>query len=145
MKKYWYVLCSVLILGISFSYDSSVYQFRLPLTSGVSLMRIGVDPHPLVEEGKEIAALVWDAINNNNITSAEKAIQSYDSLIQKKRRIVEFSALKWLCECIIASEEEKNSLKDLCHRNQGKVQRDQAHLGLPERIRNACTGQDHRL
>jgi ubiquinone/menaquinone biosynthesis C-methylase UbiE len=73
-------------------------------------MRIGVDPHPLVEEGKEIAVLVWDAINNNNVTSAERAIQSYDSLIKKKSRIVEFSALKWLCECIIASEEEKKSL-----------------------------------
>jgi ubiquinone/menaquinone biosynthesis C-methylase UbiE len=110
MKKYWYVFCFVFILVISFSFDSSVYQFNLPLTSGVSLMRIGVDPHPLVEEGKEIAALVWDAIENSNIASAKKAIQSYDSLIQKKSRIVEFSALKWLCQCIIASEEEKKSL-----------------------------------
>ena len=67
MKKYWYVFCFVFILVISFSFDSSVYQFNLPLTSGVSLMRIGVDPHPLVEEGKEIAALVWDAIENSNI------------------------------------------------------------------------------
>jgi hypothetical protein len=65
MKKYLYVLCSFIILLFSLSFDSSVYQFNLPLTSGVSLMRIGVDPHPLVEEGKEIAALVWDAVENN--------------------------------------------------------------------------------
>lgn len=110
MKKRWYVLSSFIILVVLLSFKNSVYQFKLPVTSGVSLMRIGVDPHPLVEEGKEIAALVWDAIENNNMVSAEMAVQSCDSLIQIKSRIEEFSALKWLCQCIIASEEEKKSL-----------------------------------
>ena len=69
MKKHWYVLSSFVVLVIILSFKASVYQFKLPVTSGVSLMRIGVDPHPLVEEGKEIAALVWDAVENNNMVS----------------------------------------------------------------------------
>jgi ubiquinone/menaquinone biosynthesis C-methylase UbiE len=110
VKKYWYALCSLFILIVILSFNTDVIQIKLPVTSRVSVMRIGVDPHPLTEEGKKIAALVWDAIENNNIPAAEKAILSYDTLIQKNNRTEEFSALKWLCQCIVASGDERKIL-----------------------------------
>jgi ubiquinone/menaquinone biosynthesis C-methylase UbiE len=73
-------------------------------------MRIGVDPHPLVEQGKKVAALLWDAVENNNTLAAEKAIMTCDTLIQNNSNTEEFSALKWLSQCIIAPDNEREAL-----------------------------------
>jgi ubiquinone/menaquinone biosynthesis C-methylase UbiE len=103
-------LLSSLIIILLLSSGSDVIQIKLPVNSQFSLMRIGVDPHPLVEEGKKVAAMLWDAIENNNTMAAEKVILTCDTLIQNNSNTEEFSALKWLSQCIIAPDDEREAL-----------------------------------
>ena len=108
MKKCLYTIYSFIFFSTVLFAQNSEYQITLPITSQVSVMRIGTDPHPQPNEvGKKAAALIWDCIENNNKAAAAEAIKTYEELIQKETRIGDCSSLKWLCECIIASEEEK--------------------------------------
>ncbi len=75
-------------------------------------MRIGVDPHPMSEDGKKVANLVWDAIDKGNLESARKAVVKYDSLLSKEGKTNDYSPLKWLCETMVASDDEKKTLID---------------------------------
>ena len=115
MKNRNLAFCAlILVILVSTSANQNIPQIKLTINSQESLMRIGIDPHPVsIETDKEVATFVWDAVENNNMNAAQKAIAAYDELIRKERKTRDYSSLQWLCKSIIASDDErKNMLTD---------------------------------
>ena len=82
--------------------------FNLNIASGNSIIHIGsLDSYDITEEGIRAAKLVLDALENNNITAAQKAVEVYANLIPRENFGGEYSALQWFCEYLIESEEQK--------------------------------------
>ncbi len=112
-------LPAIIFLFISADIDKNA--IKLYITGKESLMRIGTDPHPHLENGKRVAELIWKAISDNNKEAAKKAIILCDSLLKYESSTDDYGSLKWLCECIIASDIEKKKLitdyfnRDLFH------------------------------
>ncbi|HEX2395649.1 MAG TPA: class I SAM-dependent methyltransferase, partial [Bacteroidales bacterium] len=91
------------------------YEIKIPVTSPVSMMRIGIDPHPHNEDGQKAAILVWDGITGKNRVALDRAIHLYDSLLKVSDKITDFSPMKWICEGIQSGPAEgyfKNTLDE---------------------------------
>jgi ubiquinone/menaquinone biosynthesis C-methylase UbiE len=88
--------------------------FLLNITTGNSIIHIGsLDSYDITEEGIRAAKLVLDALENNNMAAAKKAIEVYNDLIPKENFGGEYSALQWFCEYLVASDNQKEEmLKD---------------------------------
>jgi ubiquinone/menaquinone biosynthesis C-methylase UbiE len=112
MKKYLPVCCFFVIISICpfINADMGSYEMKLPITSKESLMRIGTIPLFVTENGKKAAAILWNAVEKNNPALVKKTIPLYEGLLQKECKTGDYGSLKWLCECIAASEEEKKNL-----------------------------------
>lgn len=112
MKKFLPVSCFLVIIltRLFVNADTGSYEMKLPITSKESLMRIGTIPLFVTENGKKAAAVLWGALETNDMGSVKKVIQLYEELLQKESKTGDYGSLKWLCECIAASEEERKGL-----------------------------------
>jgi ubiquinone/menaquinone biosynthesis C-methylase UbiE len=110
MNKSLLNICLLVIVITSLSADFDKNPIKLLITGKESLMRIGTEPHHHLENGKRVAEFMWKAINDNNNDAAKKAILLCDSLLKFESKTGDYGSLKWLSECMIASEEEKKNL-----------------------------------
>lgn len=110
MKKNLFYPVIILFAFLLSSSNPKLFVINIPITSGVSLMRIGIDPHPQIEGAKTAAQMVWDAIENNDMERFLQASYMYDTILQKTNQVGDLSALKWLCDAIAASETDKKVL-----------------------------------
>ena len=62
MKTFFYMCSTLLLLIPNVRANTKANVVRLPISSKVSLMRIGVDPLPVTENGKKTAEMLWQMI-----------------------------------------------------------------------------------
>lgn len=86
----------------------------LNVASQKSVVHIGsLDSYDITDRGIDAANYVYDFMGGGDKSLAEIAIKKYDELIPSENFGGEYSALQWLCETKIASEEErKERLKE---------------------------------
>lgn len=97
----------ILIPSAVWATESNV---TLNINTPNSLIRIGVAPLKITEEGKSVAAIALDAITNKDQDKAWGAIKKYDALIPKENIGGDYLGLKWLLTTIFSSPEERSAL-----------------------------------
>lgn len=86
----------------------------LNVTSQKSVVHIGsLDSYDITDRGIDAANYVYDFMSGGDKSLAEIAIKKYDEIIPAENFGGEYSALQWLCEAKIATEEKRQKmLKD---------------------------------
>ncbi|UZJ37223.1 class I SAM-dependent methyltransferase [Prosthecochloris sp. SCSIO W1103] len=96
---------SLIVLFVLYSFFSPLIlqaqATRLNLNTENSVMRIGITALQVTDEGKKVARLIYDAIENNDKKKAVAAIQMLDTIKSKQNIGGDFTGLKWLCEGFI--------------------------------------------
>jgi ubiquinone/menaquinone biosynthesis C-methylase UbiE len=112
MKNHNLIVCILIPIILVFtSASKKIPQIKLTINSKESLMRIGIDPHPVsIETDKKMATIVWDAVTNNNRDAAQKAVSEYEDMMSKETRTRDYSSLQWLCQTILSSDDERKKL-----------------------------------
>ncbi len=83
---------------------------RLNINTKSSLMRIGVSPLKVTEQGKTNAALTLEAITENNREKATAAIKRYEELIPIENTGGDYLGLQWLLQAIFSTPQEREKL-----------------------------------
>lgn len=83
---------------------------RLNISSKESLLRIGMDPHPVSNNGQVAARMLFNALSSNNMDSVKKAGYFFETLYRDENKTGVFGSLGWLCKCIVSAEPELNEL-----------------------------------
>ena len=82
----------------------------LKINTPNSLIRIGVAPLKITENGKSVASIALDAITNKDKEKALTAIKKYNELIPKENIGGDYLGLQWLLITIFSSPEERETL-----------------------------------
>lgn len=83
----------------------------IEITSKASLLHLpnSIDPE-LTPGGREAASLLFTALETNDKNAAKLALAKYKELIPKEKFGDEYTAFQWLCEYLLASEQERLTL-----------------------------------
>jgi len=80
----------------------------LNIRSKASLIHIGsLDSFDITEGGKEAAGEMLNYLDTGSEDSLKKAIDIYDAIIPNENFGGEYTALQWICNLLLAPEEEK--------------------------------------
>jgi ubiquinone/menaquinone biosynthesis C-methylase UbiE len=78
------------------------------ISTSSSLIHVGSnDSFAITEDGKQAARYVLEFLKTKNPQAGEAAISLYNKLIPRENYGGEYSALKWFCEYLLASDAEK--------------------------------------
>jgi predicted methyltransferase len=78
------------------------------VTSKESLLHLGsLDSFDVTEGGTRAAELVYEYLVEKRPESAQRALALYERLIPSENFGGEYTALQWLCECLIATKERQ--------------------------------------
>ncbi|WP_289022180.1 class I SAM-dependent methyltransferase [Desulfobacter postgatei] len=108
-RAFQFILSMVFIL-MSSTALATEQNVTLRVNTPNSLIRIGVAPLKITEDGKSVAAIALDAVSNNDKEKALNAIKKYDELISKENISGDYLGLKWLLTAIFSSPDERNAL-----------------------------------
>ncbi|MEW6041575.1 MAG: hypothetical protein AB1633_08645, partial [Elusimicrobiota bacterium] len=96
----------VILISLSINAETGSLEIKLPVTSQESLIRLGSGPDIISDTQRILAKSLWTALKNNDMESVKKAVKLYQELKEDPYN----SGLKWLVECIVASEKERKNL-----------------------------------
>lgn len=92
-RKFFYI---ALILGCSLG---AVSAEKFEIKNAESLLHIGsLDSFELTVGGIEAGRVLWEALKNNDVKQAQKAINLYNEIIPKENYGGEYTGLLWLAE-----------------------------------------------
>lgn len=83
----------------------------IKITSKSSVLHLGsLDSFDITEAGTKAATDVLAAVENNNLDAARRTISIYQNIIPDENFGGEYTALQWLCEFMIRSPTEQQTL-----------------------------------
>ncbi len=84
---------------------------RMRVASGKSIVHIGsLDSYDITEKGIEAAKLVLEALETGNAAVARQASANYEKLIPNENFGGEYTALRWFCDYLAATETERQTM-----------------------------------
>ena len=111
MKKL--ISITLIIAGLALpavAAEENAPVYRLQVTSKRSLAHVGSNGIGVTSDGVSAARHLLNAIDQNDPALAIKALDIYNKFIPPESFGGEYTALKWFCEYIVATESEKNRL-----------------------------------
>lgn len=96
----------ILLMAISLEFGQEKKSrgiIKLNIDSRESLLRIGMDPHPVSTNGQKAAQMLYNAIQEDNQDSIKYAGIFYEELCRNESNTGVFGSLGWLCKCIVSS------------------------------------------
>ncbi len=83
----------------------------LDITSQKSVVHIGsLDSYDITDRGIDAAQYVYDFMGGGDRSLAEVAIKKYDDIIPAENFGGEYTALQWLCEARLATDEQREEM-----------------------------------
>ena len=93
--------------GVKVGDDPQIVNVR----SKNSLVHLGsLDSFDVTDSGKQAAKLILDMLDHHHGDSARRAIQIYERIIPNENFGGEYTALEWICQYYLASDEDKQKM-----------------------------------
>jgi len=80
-------------------------SIQLNINTKNSLLRIGISPTTITNDGKQVANKFYDALDADDVSMMDIVSMDFDKIQKKESNSLDYSALKWLCDKLI--EEKK--------------------------------------
>jgi len=104
-----FLLTAAVVSFSSFGYAAQkTKDVTIKISSKKSLVNMqSVDSTSLTDEGIRAAKLIMDFLDTKNATSAKEALAIYDKIIPKENYGGDYTALQWIIEYMLASDDAK--------------------------------------
>lgn len=110
MNKATQLIPALIFFLISHSAMAAPSEVTLNVNTPNSLIRIGVAPLLITEEGRAVAKIALEAISSNDKTKAFEAVKTYDELIPKENTGGDYLGVQWLLTAIFSSPKERQAM-----------------------------------
>ncbi len=113
MNRFFKISLLILLLASFSSRNLSANSIKLNINTKYSLLRTGVDPSNRTNKGKDIAEILYDALEAKSIAMIAKSSENLQNIQVEENNTLDYSALKWLCDKIIEEKTiNKTSISD---------------------------------